>query len=178
MRAKLDHIIRLIEELGLSRVREPYVKPLGSSLWEMRMRGRDGIGRAICVTAHERRIVILHVVSQEDAEDASWGNSHRIVQIDGDSVMTIPYAELRRKWKADPEFGAELEALRPEFELARALIEARARAGLSQSEVAARMGTSQPAVARLESGRSPTLKSLERYASALGMKVEIRLVSG
>ena len=45
--------------------------------------------------------------------------------------MTIPYAELRRKWKADPEFGKELEALGTEFELARA------RAGLSQSEDAA-----------------------------------------
>ena len=92
--------------------------------------------------------------------------------------MTIPYAELRGKWKSDPEFGKELEALGTEFELARALIEARARVGLSQSEVAARMGTSQPAVARLESGRSPTLKSLERYAAALGMKIEIRLVPG
>ena len=60
MRAKLDHIIRLIEEFGLIRVREPYVKPLGSKLWEMRMTGRDGIGRAIYVTAQERRIVILH----------------------------------------------------------------------------------------------------------------------
>ena len=92
--------------------------------------------------------------------------------------MTIPYTELRRKWKTNPEFGKELEALGPEFELARVLIEARARAGLSQSEVAARMGTSQPAVARLESGRSPTLKSLERYAEALDMKIEIRLVPG
>ena len=40
------------------------------------------------------------------------------------------------------------------------------------------MGTSQPAVARLESGRRPTLKALERYAEAVGMKVEIRLVPG
>lgn len=47
MRAKLDHIIRLIEEFGLTGVREPYVKPLGNKLWEMRMTGRDGIGRAI-----------------------------------------------------------------------------------------------------------------------------------
>ena len=92
--------------------------------------------------------------------------------------MTIPYARLRRKWKADPEFGVEFEALRPEFELARALIDARSRAGLSQSDVAARMGTSQPAVARLESGRKPTLKALERYAAAVGMKVEVRLVPG
>ena len=60
MRAKLDHIVHLIEELGLHRVREPYVKPLRDKLWEMRVRGRDGIARAIYVTVRERRIVILH----------------------------------------------------------------------------------------------------------------------
>ena len=60
MRAKLDHIVHLVEEFGLSRVREPYVKPLRDKLWEMRMTGRDGIARAIYVTAKERRIVILH----------------------------------------------------------------------------------------------------------------------
>ena len=60
MRAKLDHIVRLIEELGLHRVREPYVKPLRDKLWEMRVKGRDGIARAIYVTVRERRIVILH----------------------------------------------------------------------------------------------------------------------
>ena len=92
--------------------------------------------------------------------------------------MTIPYAWLRRKWKADSDFTREFDALRPEFELAQALIDARLKAGLSQSDVAARMGTSQPAVARLESGRKPTLKALERYAEAVGMKVKIRLVPG
>ena len=92
--------------------------------------------------------------------------------------MTIPCDELRRKWNTDPEFGKGFEARGPEFELKRALIDARARAGPSHSEVAARMGTSQPAVARLDSGRKPTLKALERYAEAVCMKVEIRLVPG
>ncbi len=61
MRAKLDHIVRMIEELGLHQVREPYIKPLRDKLWEMRIRGHDGIARAIYVTVKERRIVILHV---------------------------------------------------------------------------------------------------------------------
>lgn len=39
------------------------------------------------------------------------------------------------------------------------------------------MGTSQPTVARLEGGHKPSLKTLERYAKALGMEVEIRLVA-
>ena len=60
MRAKLDRIIHLIEELGLHNVREPYVKPLQDKLWEMRVKGRDGIARAIYVTVKDRRIVILH----------------------------------------------------------------------------------------------------------------------
>ena len=60
MRAKLDHIVRMIEELGLHQVREPYIKALQGKLWEIRIKGRDGIARAICVTVKERRVVILH----------------------------------------------------------------------------------------------------------------------
>ena len=60
MRAKLDHIVHLIEELGLHRVCEPYVRHLQDKLWEMRVKGRDGIARAIYVTVKDRRIVILH----------------------------------------------------------------------------------------------------------------------
>lgn len=60
MRAKLDHIVRLIEEFGLEQVREPYVKPIRDKLWEMRLTGRDGVARALYVTAKDRRIVVLH----------------------------------------------------------------------------------------------------------------------
>jgi len=59
MRAKLVRIVELIESLGLDKVREPYVKHLQKSLWEMRMYGRDGISRAIYVTASGRRVVIV-----------------------------------------------------------------------------------------------------------------------
>ncbi len=92
--------------------------------------------------------------------------------------MTIPFNELRKKWRQDPKFIEEYEAIEPEFELARELIMARTKAGLSQQEVAKKMGTSQPAVARLESGHKPSLKSLERYAKVVGMKVDIHLVAG
>ncbi len=60
MRAKLDHIVRLIEEFGLNQVHEPYVKRIRDKLWEMRLTGRDGIARALYVTAKGRRIVVLH----------------------------------------------------------------------------------------------------------------------
>jgi phage-related protein len=59
MRAKFERIVMLIRDHGLEKVREPYVKPLGDKLWEMRLTGRDGIARAIYVTASGRRVVIL-----------------------------------------------------------------------------------------------------------------------
>jgi len=59
MRAKLVRIVELIESLGLDKVREPYVKHLQKSLWEMRISGRDGISRAIYVTASGKRVVIV-----------------------------------------------------------------------------------------------------------------------
>ena len=60
IRSKLEHISMMIESLGLERMREPYVKHLRGSLWEMRLIGRDGIARAIYVTASGRRIIVLH----------------------------------------------------------------------------------------------------------------------
>lgn len=59
MRAKLARIVELIEALGLEKVREPYVKHLQDRLWEMRMTGRDGISKAIYVTASGKRVVIV-----------------------------------------------------------------------------------------------------------------------
>ena len=61
MRARFVHIARLIEEFGLERVREPHVKHLGGPLWEMRMKGRDGISRALYVTATGERVVVVRV---------------------------------------------------------------------------------------------------------------------
>lgn len=59
--ASFLRISRLIAANGLPNVREPYVKHLEGPLWEMRMRGRDGIARAAYVTAAGRRVVVLRV---------------------------------------------------------------------------------------------------------------------
>ena len=59
--------------------------------------------------------------------------------------------------------------------LANAMIEARNRAGLTQTEVARRIKTSQSVVARLESGASmPSTRTLQRYAKAIGSRLSIR----
>jgi phage-related protein len=61
MRAQLTRISLMIEEFGLERMREPHVKHLQGPLWEMRMKGRDGISRALYVTATGKRVVIVRV---------------------------------------------------------------------------------------------------------------------
>jgi len=58
-------IARLIESEGLENVREPYVKHLEAPLWEMRMKGRDGIARAFYVTAVGRRVVVVRVFTKK-----------------------------------------------------------------------------------------------------------------
>ena len=48
-------------EFGLERVREPHVRHLHGPLWEMRLKGRDGISRAIYATATRQRAVVVRV---------------------------------------------------------------------------------------------------------------------
>ena len=59
-KAKFLRIAEMLETFGPYQVKEPHVKFLGNKLWEIRMKGESGIARAIYVTAHERRIVVLH----------------------------------------------------------------------------------------------------------------------
>ncbi|MCA3653375.1 MAG: type II toxin-antitoxin system RelE/ParE family toxin [Methylobacterium sp.] len=50
--ARFLQIGDLIQAVGLERVREPHVKHTEGPLWEMRMKGRDGIS---CVSSWARR---------------------------------------------------------------------------------------------------------------------------
>jgi phage-related protein len=61
MKARFRRIVELIQDHGLERVREPHVKHLEGALWEMRMKGKDGISRAIYIAASGRRVVVVRV---------------------------------------------------------------------------------------------------------------------
>ena len=60
MQARFLRISELLETFGPQHVGLPHVRPLGGKLWEMRLTGRDGIGRAIYTAAPARRLVVLH----------------------------------------------------------------------------------------------------------------------
>ena len=65
VRASFERIVGLVQAVGLERVHEPYIKHIVDRIWEMRLRGRGGIARALYVTATGRRVVILRVFAKK-----------------------------------------------------------------------------------------------------------------
>jgi len=86
----------------------------------------------------------------------------------------IPVQESLAAWRKDREYEKVYNSLEGEFTLAAAMIEARARAGLTQQQLAERMHTTQAVIARLERGRvKPSTRTLERFAAATGLRLRI-----
>ncbi|MGO9485102.1 MAG: type II toxin-antitoxin system RelE/ParE family toxin [Rhodomicrobium sp.] len=61
MRARFVRIAGMIEALGLEKVGNPHVDHIEGALWEIRMKGADGIARALYVTAKGKRVVVVRV---------------------------------------------------------------------------------------------------------------------
>jgi transcriptional regulator with XRE-family HTH domain len=95
--------------------------------------------------------------------------------------MTSPLRKFATKALARPGVRRAYAELDDEFQVLDEILKARAASGLTQAQVAARAGTTQSAIARLESGagrHSPSIATLRRYASAIGYRLEVRLVKG
>jgi transcriptional regulator with XRE-family HTH domain len=92
----------------------------------------------------------------------------------------LTHKELKDRALERADVKTEYDQLDEEFRFLDEFLKARAAAGVTQAEVAERIGTTQSAVARLESGKgkhSPSIATLEKYAHALGCRLELRLVN-
>src|SRR3990167_6693357 len=90
----------------------------------------------------------------------------------------IKFKDYKNQALKNPKVKAEYDKLQPEFELINAIIEARKRGGLTQTQLAQKIGTKQAVISRLEIGRAnPTLEFLKRLAKALNSKLEIHLTT-
>ncbi len=77
----------------------------------------------------------------------------------------------------DEEFKKEYDALEPEFAVVQAMIDARKSAGITQKELSERTGIAQGDISKLENGSAnPSLRTLQRLASGLGMKLKLEFV--
>jgi len=77
----------------------------------------------------------------------------------------------------NPEFKAEWDALEPEFQIIRAIIEGRERNDMTQEQLAEATGINQANISRLEHGTAnPSLRTLKRLAAGLGMQLRLEFV--
>ena len=77
----------------------------------------------------------------------------------------------------NPEFKKEWDALDPEFDIIKAIVDARSSQNMTQKELSEKTGIPQADISRLENGtRNPTLKLLKRLADGLNMELGIVFV--
>ena len=81
------------------------------------------------------------------------------------------------KQMQDDEFRKEYEAIQPEMDVIRALVDARNSQNLTQKELAERTGINQADISKIENGtRNPSLNLLKRLADGMGMVLKIEFV--
>lgn len=77
----------------------------------------------------------------------------------------------------DPEFKAEWDRLEPEFAIVEAIYEARMKKQLSQKQLSELTGIAQADISRMENGNAnPSIKTLQRLAEGLGMRLKLEFV--
>jgi len=77
----------------------------------------------------------------------------------------------------DPEFRKEYEAIQPEMDVIRAIVDARISQNLTQKDLSERSGINQADISKIENGtRNPSLNLLKRLADGMGMTLKIEFV--
>ena len=82
--------------------------------------------------------------------------------------------ELKKEQMKNPEFVKEYDAIQPEMDVIRAIVDARTSQNITQKELAERTGINQADISKLENGtRNPSLKLLKRLADGMGMDLKL-----
>ena len=85
--------------------------------------------------------------------------------------------EYKDEQMQDVEFVKEYEAIQPELDVIRAIVDARTSQNMTQKELAERTGINQADISKLENGtRNPSVNLLKRLAEGLGMALKIEFV--
>ena len=91
--------------------------------------------------------------------------------------MEKSFRESLNEQLKDPEFKEEWDALEPEFQVIRAILNARHEKNITQKGLAELTGIAQADISRMENGNAnPSLQTLKRLAAGLGMAVKVDFV--
>jgi DNA-binding XRE family transcriptional regulator len=84
------------------------------------------------------------------------------------------YEEFEAELLGRPGVRKEYDALRPEYDIIRSIIERRNQLHISQAQLAGIVGTKQPAISRLENGSyNTTLRTFFKVADALDLDISL-----
>lgn len=87
------------------------------------------------------------------------------------------FDDMLAKQLQNEDFRKEYEAIQPEMDVIRAIVEARTSQNLIQKELAERTGINQADISKLENGtRNPSVNLLKRLADGMGMMLKIEFV--
>ena len=87
------------------------------------------------------------------------------------------FKDYKKQQMQDPELVREYEAIQPEMDVIRAIVNARTSQNLTQNELAKRTGINQADISKLENGtRNPSINLLKRLAEGMGMSLKIEFV--
>ena len=87
------------------------------------------------------------------------------------------FDEMLAKQMKDEEFKKEYEAIQPEMDVIRAIVDARTSQNLTKKELSERTGINQADISKLENGtKNPSINLLKRWAEGMGMTLKIEFV--
>ena len=87
------------------------------------------------------------------------------------------FEDYKKQQMQDPELVREYEAIQPEMDVIRAIVNARTSQNLTQNELAKRTGINQADISKLENGtRNPSINLLKRLAEGMGINLKIEFV--
>lgn len=90
--------------------------------------------------------------------------------------MTTTFNQFKNKALKNPTVKAEYDALEPEYEVVKTIINQRIKRGWSQTQLAEAVGSHQPVISRLERGEgNPSLQTLHKIAKALDLSLQISM---
>ena len=93
----------------------------------------------------------------------------------GDTNMK--YKDYKKKALSNPKIKKEYDALGPEYDLIKAMIDARVKQDITQKELSKITGITQADISRIENGtRNPSLAMVKRIAAGLGMQLKLEFV--
>ena len=87
------------------------------------------------------------------------------------------FNEMLSEEMKNDEFRKEYEAIQPELDVIRAMVDARNSVNMTQKELSERTGISQADISKIENGtRNPSLSMMKRLAQGLGMQLKLEFM--